>query len=57
MATAVSSVGTYPITQGTVSAGPNYAISYIPGTLTVTAAALSVTADNLSKVYGAALPR
>ena len=55
-ATAGSSVGTYPVTQGTVSAGPNYAIGYNPGTLIVTAAALSVTANNPSKVYGAALP-
>ena len=55
-ASAGSSVGTYPVTQGTLSAGPNYAISYNAGTLTVTAAALTVTANNLSKVYGAALP-
>ena len=38
------------------AADPNYTISYVPGTLTVTPATLTVTADNQSKVYGAALP-
>lgn len=33
----------------------NYSISYVPGTLTVTPAALTVTAHNLSKVYGQTL--
>jgi hypothetical protein len=35
---------------------PNYAISYLPGTLTVTAAPLMITASNQVKIYGAALP-
>ena len=35
-AAAGSRVGTYPIGRGTLSAGPNYAISFSPGTLTVT---------------------
>ena len=35
---------------------PDYTISYVAGTLTVTPAALTITADNQSKVYGAALP-
>ena len=34
----------------------DYIISYAEGTLTVTPAALTVTADNQSKVYGAELP-
>ena len=34
----------------------DYAISYVAGTLTVTPAALTITADNQTKVYGAALP-
>ena len=55
-ATAGSVVGTYPVTQGTLSAGPNYAISFSAGTLTITAAALTLTSDSLGKVYGAALP-
>ena len=49
-------MGSYPITQGTLTAGANYTISYSAGTLSVTPAPLSVTADGLSKVYGAALP-
>ncbi len=34
----------------------NYAISYVAGTLTVTPATLTVTADNQTKTYGAANP-
>jgi hypothetical protein len=52
-ATATSPVGTYSITAaGAVD--PNYAISYEPGTYTVTSAALTltITATNESKVYG-----
>ena len=54
-ATAKSSVGTYSITASGAS-DPNYTISYVAGTLTVTPAALTITANNQSKVYGAALP-
>jgi len=54
-ANTASAVGTYPITvSGAVDA--NYAIVFQPGTLTVTAAALTITADDKSNVYGAALP-
>jgi uncharacterized protein involved in high-affinity Fe2+ transport len=54
-ATASSAVGTYPITaSGAVDA--NYTISYSPGTLTVTPAGLTITANNQSKAYGAVLP-
>ena len=49
-------MGGYTITQGTLSAGSNYAITYISGTLTVNPAPLSVSADNLGKTYGAAVP-
>ena len=55
-ATAASGVGAYAITQGTLAAGSNYTIIYNPGTLTVTTAMLTVTANSPSKVYGAALP-
>ena len=55
-ATAVSSVGTYPVTQGTVNAGPNYAIAFSAGTLTVTRATLTVTANAATKIYGHANP-
>jgi arylamine N-acetyltransferase len=54
-ATAASSVGNYPITASGAS-DPDYAISFVAGTLTVTPAALTITADNKSKAYGAALP-
>ncbi|RAJ29254.1 MBG domain-containing protein [Pedobacter cryoconitis] len=56
-ATTASSVANNPYTitaSGAVSA--NYTISYAPGSLTVTPAALTLTADNQNKVYGAALP-
>ena len=53
--TASSAVGTYPITaSGAVDA--NYTISYVAGTLTVNPAGLTITANNQSKAYGAALP-
>ena len=48
-----SAVGTYPIvcTAGTLSAA-NYSFNFVNGTLTITPAALTVTADNASRVYG-----
>ncbi|MHC5544555.1 MBG domain-containing protein, partial [Singulisphaera rosea] len=54
-ATASSHVGTYPITAaGAVD--PDYTISYVSGVLSVTPASLTVTANDATKVYGAALP-
>src|SRR5205814_522711 len=54
-ATVASAVGTYPITvNGAVSA--NYTMSYVAGTLTVTPAALTITADDKTRAYGAANP-
>ena len=50
-ATSTSPVGSYPIT-GTGAVDSNYAISYEPGTYTVTPAALTVTATSESKTYG-----
>jgi filamentous hemagglutinin family protein len=55
-ATATSNVGAYGITQGTLAASANYALSYTGANLTVTAAALSVVADAQSRAYGAANP-
>jgi gliding motility-associated-like protein len=50
-----SPAGTYPITaSGAVSA--NYTISYTAGTLTVTPAALTIAANNQTKVLNAANP-
>ena len=54
-ATATSPVGTYPITvsQGTVSGAT---VVGVAGTLTITAAPLTVTAQAASREYGAANP-
>ena len=54
-ATAATSVGSYPI-AASGAASPNYSINYANGTLTVTPAALTITAANTSKLYGAPLP-
>src|SRR6202034_4181459 len=54
-ATTTSNVGAYGITQGTLN-NANYTITYVGANLTVTAAALSVTADAQTRVYGAANP-
>jgi hypothetical protein len=54
-ATAASPAGTYPITvSGATST--NYDITFVPGTLTVGKAVLTVTADDVSRVYGASDP-
>ena len=53
-ATATSGVGTYPITCA--GAPANYTVTYNPGTLTVTQAALTVTANNASRIWGFANP-
>ncbi len=45
-------VGTYPISQGTLTAGSNYSISYISASLTVGPRALTITADDLGKAFG-----
>lgn len=50
-----SPVGTYAITANG-AADANYNLSYVPGTLTVTRADLTVTADNKSKTYGSGNP-
>src|SRR5262249_29197521 len=54
-ATAASAVGTYAITAAG-GASPNYTFTYVNGTLTVTAATLTITANDKSKVYGTANP-
>src|SRR6202023_1971763 len=55
-ATATSNVGAYGITQGTLAATSNYALTYVGANLAVTAAPLTVTADAQSRAYGAANP-
>src|SRR5205823_5991841 len=46
----------YAIQQGTLTAGTNYSLTFNSANLTITAAALTVSADARSKVYGAADP-
>jgi hypothetical protein len=55
LATQASGVGSYDVTPGGLSSG-NYAITYVAGTLSVTPAPLTITADDATKVYGAAPP-
>ena len=54
-ATSSSPVASYPISQGTLSAA-NYTITFVPGTLQITPAPLTVTATSTTKVYGTLLP-
>ena len=55
IATAASPAGTYPITASG-AAYTNYTISYTPGILTIGTATITVTVDNKTNTYGAALP-
>ncbi|MFN4241251.1 MAG: MBG domain-containing protein, partial [Erythrobacter cryptus] len=55
-ADATSPVGPYAITQGTLAASSNYALTFVNGTLTVTPRPITVSADNLSRIYGNANP-
>jgi hypothetical protein len=56
-ATPGSGVGSYPITQGSLTATGNYTIAaFNGGTLTVSPAALTVTADSQSMPYGGSVP-
>lgn len=54
-ATASSAVGTYAITPSGLTSA-NYAITFVNGTLSVTPAPLTVTADNKTKILNAPLP-
>jgi len=45
-------VGSYGIAQNTLSAGSNYTLTYVGNNLSITRAALSVTANAQSKTYG-----
>jgi hypothetical protein len=49
-------VGAYDITQGTLSAGANYTITYVGAKFTITPAKVTVTAEAKTKVYGEADP-
>ncbi|WP_051206318.1 MBG domain-containing protein [Oceanospirillum maris] len=54
-ATTTSDIGIYDITQGSL-ANSNYSLTYAPGSLTVDPRAITVSADNQSRTYGAANP-
>ena len=49
-------VDAYEIQQGTLSAGDNYNLTYIPADLTITPAPLTITANAKSKYVGSADP-
>lgn len=55
-ATPTSPVGSYPIICSGPSSTTNYAITYSPGTLTITQAALTIAAYNATRPYGSANP-
>ncbi|WP_447637862.1 MBG domain-containing protein [Flavobacterium microcysteis] len=48
--------GTYAIEQGTLAAGDNYAIVYTAADFNITKAALNITANAKTKIYGTADP-
>ncbi|WP_189318501.1 MBG domain-containing protein [Flavobacterium sp. LM5] len=45
-------VANYAIAAGTVSAGSNYTMSFVPSDLSITPKAIAITAEAKSKVYG-----
>ncbi|HXY26522.1 MAG TPA: MBG domain-containing protein [Candidatus Acidoferrum sp.] len=55
-ATAGSPVGSYPITCAGPSSTANYTITYQPGSLNITSAPLSITANNANRGYAVANP-
>jgi filamentous hemagglutinin family protein len=55
-ANATSGVGSYAITQGTLAASSNYAVTYVGANLTITPRPLTITADAKSNTYGNAEP-
>ena len=52
-----NNVGTYAINQGSLSAGNNYALTYVSADLSITKRSITLTADAKSKVYGASDPK
>ena len=49
--TAGENVGITAINQGTLTAGPNYTITFVPANFTIVARAITVTAATDTKVY------
>ncbi|MFZ9982065.1 MAG: MBG domain-containing protein, partial [Cyclobacteriaceae bacterium] len=54
--TGSENVGTYSITQGTLTAGPNYQLTFIGASFSITARPISITANDASKIYGGTDP-
>jgi len=54
-ASVTSNVGTYPVTC-TGAVDPNYTITYMPGTLTVSPVPLTITASSATMTYGGTVP-
>ncbi|MBN9019186.1 MAG: filamentous hemagglutinin N-terminal domain-containing protein [Rhizobiales bacterium] len=55
-ASSMSNVGAYAITQGSLAASSNYALTYVGNDMTVTPRALTVAADAQSMIYGNSVP-
>ncbi len=55
-ATMGSNVGTYTITPFGAVAPSTYVVGYVPGLLTISRAPLTITANNLSQLFGAPAP-
>ncbi|TXI02366.1 MAG: filamentous hemagglutinin N-terminal domain-containing protein [Rhizobium sp.] len=55
-ATVTSGIGGYAIDQGTLAASGNYTMTFTGGGLTVTPRAITVTADNVTRMIGMANP-
>jgi hypothetical protein len=55
-ATASSNVGTFTITPFGATAPATYLVGYVPGTLTINPAALTIAASNVCTTYGYPLP-
>jgi len=49
-------VGNYPVSQGSLTAGSNYTITFVPANFTIAPANLTVTADPASSTYGQVTP-
>jgi hypothetical protein len=55
-ATIGSNVGTYTITPFGATAPAYYTVGYVPGTLTITPAQLTITANNVTRLFGETTP-
>ena len=51
-----SNVGSSPITSCSGAVAPNYTFTYVPGSVTINPAPLTVTANNTSMALGASIP-